>query len=505
MRQQAFLIELQDDCVFSASSATEGGHESLDRVPGSALLGTVASELYNSLSRADAWLAFHSGKVRFTDGLPWNGSSQGWPMPYAWHHKKTDSPVVDGRLEAGRLFNFLIADSISDDTGGRAQPKQLRAGYVHEDGDWSRPAHALRLKTAIDASSGRAAEGQLFGYDALERGQTFVAFVEADEDVDTDLFERLSQALQGERLLGRSRSAEYGLVRISPVELQPPVVGGVQNSHLVLWALSDLALCDELGQPTLIPDAEALGLKGAHLDARHSFLRHRRYSTWNAARHGYERERMVLAAGSVLTFELDGTLAQEDLTRLQRGVGLYREAGLGRLWVNPPLLMGEHPEFTVSLPMPIAKDNKLKRPDHPLLDWLEDRSDDWKVRADQRAQRLADVYRDAVSRARKAAGVAPGVNFAPSKSQWGRILEAARHNQGQNLFDELFKGDAAVVKDKAEGWNIEIPPERSGHWQKLASWLEAQLALDNSSPREYAHTVRRLAHRVRDDIEKRRV
>ena len=53
-------IELLDDLVFSSRSATSGAHSSLDRIPGSALWGLVASELYGQLSPADAWLLFHS-------------------------------------------------------------------------------------------------------------------------------------------------------------------------------------------------------------------------------------------------------------------------------------------------------------------------------------------------------------------------------------------------------------------------------------------------------------
>ena len=503
MRQQALLINLRGDCVFSASTATEGGHESLDRVPGSALLGVAAADLYQQLSREDAWLAFHSGKIRFTDGLPWNGSNQGYPMPYAWHHKKTESADKDGALQAERLYNLLAVDHIDDAEGGRIQPKQLRSGYVHIDGAWTKPAHRLRLKTAIDSATGRAAEGQLFGYDALARGQQFVCFVEADDDTDSELFERVIQSLQGERWLGRSRSAEYGRVRISSLDAQQPQPGEVKSGRLTLWALSDLALCDEQGLPTLIPDAGALGLQQARLDTRRSFLRHRRYSPWNAARHGYERERMVLEAGSVLCFDLNQTPTAETLERLQQGVGLYREAGLGRLWVNPPLLADEHPAFNARQQVHAA--TLPERPDHPLLDWLEDQDDDWKMDADQRAQQLAEAYRMAISRARKAAGVDQGVNFGPSKSQWGRILEVARRRQGQNLFNELFHGDAAVVKETAEGWNIDIPPEQGNSWRKLAVWMREQLAVDNSSPREYAHKLRRLAHRVRDDIERRSV
>ena len=47
------LITLQDDLVISASSATTGGHESLDYLPGSLLFGVAASRLYAELKKQD--------------------------------------------------------------------------------------------------------------------------------------------------------------------------------------------------------------------------------------------------------------------------------------------------------------------------------------------------------------------------------------------------------------------------------------------------------------------
>lgn len=89
---------------------------------------------------------------------------------------------------------------------------------MRADGLRVRPQRELRLKTAIDPQQGRAEEGRLFGYDALLRGQTFQARLDADYDVNPDLFRRVTDALSGERLLGRSRSAEYGRARLEPVE-----------------------------------------------------------------------------------------------------------------------------------------------------------------------------------------------------------------------------------------------------------------------------------------------
>lgn len=506
MMHQTLAIELTDDVVFSARSATEGGHASLDRIPGAALLGAAAARLYGQISRRDAFAAFHSGRLRFGDGLPFDGSELAYPMPLAWHHAKALRPERDGRLDRAAVHNFQHCNRIDVPAGAppdtELQPKQLRAGYVRSDGTWVRPAHSLRLKTAIDPDTGRAAEGQLFGYDALARGQRFGVRIEADDDLDAGLFRQVVDALAGSLLLGRSRSAEYGRAKAWCVDLDPPRHGPLVVNRLTLWLLSDLALADADGQPTLTLDDASLGLPGARLCHDQTFLRSRRYSPWNGARHGYDRERLVLSAGGVITLDLAETLTPEQAARLQAGIGLHREAGLGRLCINPPLLADKHPSFAPASDRPAGAPAQ-PRPDDPLIAWLEDQAGDWKAHADQAGLALAEEYLRLLDSARRIAGVTPGLAFGPSKSQWGRVLEVARERDARDLFNALFSGDAAVIKSRAEGWGEEVPVH-SGDWRRLADWLEERLAYDEGQ-RGYAHKIRRLARRVRDDIDTRRV
>ncbi len=502
MKQQALKIELLDDCVFSATPATEGGHESLDRIPGAALLGAAASRLYTDLERGDAFTVFHSGKVRFGDGLPWDGHNIGWPVPRCWHYPKTEGANKDDFLIADNLYNFAV-ESISKLPDGQ-QPKQLRDGYVHADGRYSKPAHSLRLKTAIDPATGRADEGRLFGYDALHRGQTFLSVIEADDEVEDTLFERVVEALQGQVLLGRSRSAEYGRARITLVELpelpQPSADG---DDSLTLWLLSDLALTDARGQPTLQPDGEALGLPGAQVVWERTFLRGRRYSPWNAARHGYDRERLVLEAGGVITLQLNGHGRGEAIGALEKGVGLYREAGLGRLWIDPPLLRDEHPAFAGrSAAKPDT--TTAPEPDHPLVGWLKAAAGvDWKTEAEQKAREFEKTYLEKLDESRHINGIPDRVAYGPSSSQWGTVLEKARSATGDALHRALFEGDDAVIKPKGEGWDIEVKDDQGYH--SLAAWLKGQFARHNTDPKAYAHFVRLLARRLQDHIDNRRV
>lgn len=533
MMHQALAITLIEDAVFSARSATEGGHESLDRIPGATLLGAAAAKLYAKLDSTSAFTAFHSGLLSFGDGLPYSGDSVAYPVPLSWHHAKSEQPELTIATADSKVFDFPHCQPNNTGNSGieslrklyghkiynfqhcrridavegltEPQPKQLRAGFVRPgDGAWLKPKHELRLKTAIDPATGRAAEGQLFGYDALARGQTFATRIEADDDLDPALFERVIDALTGPLLLGRSRSAEYGRAEARPISLAPPPLGASQGDLLTLWLLSDLAPTDRFGQQTLMLDHQSLGLPDAEIMYGQSFLRTRRWSPWNGARQGYDRERLVLSAGGVITLKLERDLTPEETDRLCAGIGLHREAGLGRLWINPPLLAGKHPHFAdLKSVKPAMPRIAPQRPNDPLIAWLEDQSGDWKTEAEQTALQLADDYRKLMQRARQAAGVVTELSFGPSKSQWGRVLEAARERDGQALFDTLFNGDSAIVKSTGEGWDEEVPV-KTGNWQRLADWLKERLT-EQRTDRGYAHSVRRLARRIRDDIDKRRV
>jgi len=332
MKGFELLLTLREDCVFSERSATEGGHRGLDYVPGAALLGIYAARLYpdKSLSLQDKFLLFHSGRVRFGNGLPLStGGERGWPMPFCWHRDKgADWQTDAGRLWVDNVYHQPARDSAEQDT----QSEQLRAGFVTETGCVLSPGRALRLKTAINPDTGRAREAALFGYDALSEGQRFVARVDIDDDVDDNLVAALRDALPRTTPLGRSRSAEYGLVDVETRDL--PADAARRTLHaapwgdqaqvdgaerIALWLLSDLAASDPHGQPTLCPAPQWLGLPDGRLDFSHSFLRARRYSPWNAHRGGPDLERQVLCQGSLLVFDLSTPLAPAHRERLAAG------------------------------------------------------------------------------------------------------------------------------------------------------------------------------------------
>ena len=501
--RQGLTITLLEDCVFSARPATSGGHESLDYIPGQALLGVAAATLYGRLSRDEAFQLFHSGAVRFGNGLPWRDGAVAWPVPLAWHApKEAELAGDDLAASADALYNFQHGSELP----GRLQPRQLRGGYVRRDGRRFNPATELRMKTAIDPETGRAAEGQLFGYDALARGATFATTVEADDSVAPEQFEAIVDALVGERFMGRSRSAEYGRVQIERAEV-PAVENRVDGQRVTLWLLSDLALVDEWGQPTLLPETHHLGLGDGRVDWDATFLRSRRYSPWNAWRGGFDRERDVLNAGGVITLELEREPTAEQLAALASGAGLYREAGLGRLWLNPPLLAHWQPVFEPLVATATGESRAVARPDHPLIDWLEAVDGSHRHRVEERVRTLFVEWRELLRRSRRDAGLSEDVARGPSASQWSSVGEAARRISGDKLLAQLFEASNGIIGKSAKapnkgwnpGWSDEYR-EEGGSWWALGAWLQQRLRSEREQFDEatFAELVAGLAHRARD-------
>ena len=58
-----YALTTIDPIIVSQSAATTNNHQGLDYIPGSAMLGLVASRLYPELTGEKSWQLFHSGKV----------------------------------------------------------------------------------------------------------------------------------------------------------------------------------------------------------------------------------------------------------------------------------------------------------------------------------------------------------------------------------------------------------------------------------------------------------
>ncbi len=312
MTTQSLVITLLDPVVLPSQAATASRMETLTYLPGATLLGIAAGQLYDQLGQAGA---FHSGAVRFEDAFAVNDSGHlCLPAPLSLHRPK-------GEPAAG-------ATSAKDFTTTAPQPghKQIRGKEVVLDGSsgFFTPRRMASMRTAIAFETGLAAEGQLYGYEALAPGQRFRARIVGDR---ADWVAQIAQALCGEHFIGRSKTAEFGRVRIETEDADWSLPGGdAAAEDRFVWFLSDVWLHDANGLPTARPEA---GLFNAEtIDWARSFVRTRRVAPYNATWNARGEERELITRGSVLT------LTGCDLTPGLHVFGMGQERGHGVAFVS---------------------------------------------------------------------------------------------------------------------------------------------------------------------------
>ncbi len=501
MKHYQLDITLLDDLVFSQRSATQGNHAALDRIPGTALWGWAAAWLHRHHA-GDAQALAHEEGLRFTDARPL--SPHGLPtfvVPLSWVYDKGDTEgyfikntegTASKRLHAQKLRNLAHADAKADDF---KQAKGLRGGYVSEAGEHVTPDTQYRLRTALQEETGTARAGQLFGYQSLQAGQRFRATMQVAAGVPAAPVEALLRAMAQQVRLGRSRSGEYGRVRVSIQEMPAPVVApSVRGQRVVVWLLSDALLRDAHGRPCLTPEPTVMGLPGARFVPQHSALRHRRYSAWNAHRNTYATECQVIQAGSVWVFERDRAFTPEELRQLQGGVGVSGAQGLGEVWVNPPLLADVCPVFRpIIMTAPAtAATVPVRAPDTPLMKFLQ-RTPESAAKVDQGALKLAQDWQQEITShlmaVRRYRGTPEHLPLGPSPSQWGGLasaleacLEPAHYNdkvQSKVLGISASSGPTRSAQGSTgvhrntqalEGWNVS-----HGHSEPLGGLMNRLL------------------------------
>ena len=243
--QHALLVvTLVEPVVASATAASTGGHESLDYVPGASLLGAAAAALYSQMDQTTAWQVFHSSAVQFGDA---------WPVtPKGSVARRSGLARHAPKGEPGKLIDLANANRAE-----YVQYVQERSSFCDAEGEPFHPPKTYGLRTALD--DGKPREGFLYGYEALEAGQRFVAELRAEHP---ELLATVCQALNGQEVrLGRGRAAEYGraLIRVLPGQSAAAAVAP-ESKQLSILCSSDLCIVGASGQPRLALEPADVGL-----------------------------------------------------------------------------------------------------------------------------------------------------------------------------------------------------------------------------------------------------
>lgn len=287
------------------------------------------------------------------------------------------------------------------------------------------------VKSAYDRERRCSKDNCMYGYEALRAGSEMAFTVEIDDDVEDKVCPMIEQALVGKKHLGRSRTAQYGLVSIKPCDFEEAGTCDKSVGELVtIYADGRLIFYNEDGIPTYQPTAQQLHLpEGSEICWEQSQIRTFCYAPWNYKRQAYDTDRCGLEKGSVIVAKCPSAIACRDAY-----VGAYCNEGFGKVVYNPCFLNAKSDGRTTFTFREVARDvadcvQEKDLPCTPLIELLNARKkvEEQEYGIYESVNAFVEQYG---SRFKKAA-------FA---SQWGTIRSIAMaHADEGELMDELFK------------------------------------------------------------------
>lgn len=432
MIRRSFKVTLLEDAAISAAAVSTGAHRCLTYIPGGKFLGFAAAA-YDTFG-ADAWDVFHSGRMRFSHAYPLHGDVRSLPLASVW--------TEGGWCEAGEPPHKGDRDNF------------FAGGVV------VRPRFVRRQKTARDrALRGAPREGQFFDVRALARRQVFAFSLIADPRLSTAV-ERVSALLTaGPLSVGRSRSAEFGLLECEEIDLPAPVFPGheslIGKKNLLLYCTSPI-------DAGLVAEADLASI--FHLPCGWKltppFPRRRKLVGFNSHRRMFTTERNLIEQGSVLKFEgpaLTEPEAQSLVEAARAGVGAGRAEGFGEILIEPAFLETVPERSGTQKPQKVMPEE----PKDAAFAWAKARSVTERSETDDlqfirtTLDRFEDLYTQAYDEAVSAK--MPFKSVAPNRAQWGEIRRLARqHRTAEALTRVLFGEKEGVTRGSqaARAWSF---------------------------------------------------
>lgn len=331
MIEKYFKCTFLSNVVINSKLATEGNVKTLNYIPGSNFLGIVAKQIYpnENISKEEKYHIFHSGEISFGDAIISKNNELYYPVPFTFMMEKEKTKIGEDSLYLQHLLDKEIIPVDKDNF--KIQLKQQRIGYLSASGKViSNVEKGFTLKSAQDSQTRRSKEGAMFGFEYLKKGQEFIFSVRFK---DEKYVNQITQALTGKKKIGKSKSAEFGQVKIDPIAI-PQKIDSFNSSEMLVYAQSNLCFYSDItGQPTHQPTAAQLGFDGT-IDWSKSQIRTYSYSPWNGERNTSDSHRNCILAGSV--FVINGKPLGNN-----KNVGAFQAEGLGRLLINPVFLKGD--------------------------------------------------------------------------------------------------------------------------------------------------------------------
>ena len=246
-----FTVKLESPAMFAGKSSME----TLDYIPGSAVLGAFASK-YLSDHKADERFEelFLTGALRFSDLYISDGRTVSEP-----------APAVLGK-QKGRTEIKYVNDKYPD---GEMPPKAFKGGYLIG------KTEIKPLKETIYHHRNKHGdeEALLYTQECLSEGQLFSGTIIGS---GKDLSELVPAIESGGLNLGRSKTAQYSFCRITAAKYVPVSEEKVPSGEVYALLCSDVLLLDDNAAYSTDINvlAKALGTELTSEDRRLSSLKY---------------------------------------------------------------------------------------------------------------------------------------------------------------------------------------------------------------------------------------
>jgi hypothetical protein len=440
-----FKCTLLSDVILNQKAATEGPNQTLDFIPGSCFLGIVASKYYPEEIRdsedSEKKLMmdlFHSGKVRFGDAHPSKDGFRGLKVPAVMFHPKL-------KKASEVLYIHHKTKDLESEKMREKQLKQCRSGYYNFSEVEAKPIETetnFAIKSAYDGVKRRSKDEQMYGYQSLQKGLELYFEVAVDND---ELDSRIVEALKGKKRVGRSRTAQYGLVEIEKFDYKEIESSAKTDEDVEVYADGRLIFLDDNGLPTFRPKAEDLGLDG-EICWEKSQIRTFQYAPWNFKRQCFDTDRCGIEKGSV--FVVKASVSPDK----SQYVGSYQNEGFGKVIYNPAFLKAEADgvaRYRLQEPSRKGDDGKENKvsSNSALFNYLMQQ---------QKRENLEVAVYEMVNKWVKDNSLKFTKNKDLFASQWGGVRSIAmKNNTKETLVDKLYKNEKSYLTHgvAADKWN----------------------------------------------------
>jgi uncharacterized protein YqeY len=190
----------------------------------------------------------------------------------------------------------------------------------------------------------------MFGYRSIKSGTKWQFSIRVDKSILEKDFELIQKSIEGKQHLGKSKSAEYGLVEIEKKgEIQK--ISNSFSNELILYVNSRLALFNDEGNPSYELHHLFEGLTKENILYEKSQIRTSTFTPYNGARKTKDYERVCINKGSVIVLQ---DVVKESIPEY---VGAFLSEGFGHILLNPTFLLQNEFSLIESISKKQEKEN----------------------------------------------------------------------------------------------------------------------------------------------------